>query len=119
MNACDDIVVGRFPKQREQALIVRPDAHLSETTVALGVFGEVVLVGAVVIGLESQFDGLFVRNIAFQWGHLHDVGEALQKYGSEHGKDADELYKEVWFLFHGLESKVDEGVEIGNAQRAC
>jgi hypothetical protein len=47
------------------------------------------------------------------------MGETLQQDGNEYHKDATELYEEMWFLFHGLESEIDEGIEIGNTQRTC
>ena len=44
--------------------------------------------------------------------------EALQQDGGQHCGDADKLYDEMWLLVHGLESEVDEGVEVGDAERA-
>ena len=78
--------------------------------------GQVVLEGAVVVGLERQLNRLLVGNITCQRFHLDDMGEALKQDGSKCHKDDNELYEEVWFLVHGSESKVNEGVEIGNTQ---
>ena len=47
------------------------------------------------------------------------MGETLKQDGSKCHKDENELYEEVRFLVHGSESKVNEGVEIGNTQRTC
>ena len=47
------------------------------------------------------------------------MGETLKHDGRKCHKDDDELYEEVRFLVHGSESTVNEGVEIGNAQRTC
>ena len=100
-------------------MVVVADKELTEACVALGVFGQIVLVTTVVLSLEGQLDrGLFFFVEAFQRIHLDNMREALQQDGGQHCGDADKLYDEMRLLVHGSESEIDEGVEVGNAERA-
>lgn len=98
--AYDNIDICDFVEARVAYLVVVSDEKLAEAGIALGVFGQVVLVTAVKIGLEIQLDGFFIGHHSFQGLHFHHMGKALQRNANEHYHYANKLDDMVPRIFH-------------------
>ena len=81
-------------------------------------FGQIILIGAIIKSLELQRLGLFLFRVSKQGVHFHDTGESLRHDGGQHDQDANELYQKMTLFSHGLESEVDEGIEVGDTECA-
>ena len=96
----DNIVVGDDSKTGINCLVIAADKELPEPGIQLG-------------ALVPRGVGVAVVE-PFQGCHRDDMGEALEQDGCKEHCEAGELYDEMRLLVHGLESEIDERVEIGN-----
>ena len=110
-----DVFVRDMVEDSISYLVVMADEKLAEASVFFGVCGQIFLIGAVVIGLEAEFFGFDFFGESTQGFHLYPLRKTLRQNGQEDHSETNKLDDERIIFVHGLESEIDEWIEVRDA----